>query len=66
MLPGTILVFLGASDLFLGTRNANMGATLLLGTTPPFLGIFPTPFKSFINLKLRKSLKNVLDFALKP
>jgi hypothetical protein len=31
MLPGTILVFLGASDPFLGTRDASLGATLLLG-----------------------------------
>jgi hypothetical protein len=39
MLPGTILVFLGASDLFLGTRDASLGATLLLGTSWPFPGI---------------------------
>ena len=31
--------FLGASDPFLGTRDASLGATLLLGTSWPFPGI---------------------------
>jgi hypothetical protein len=28
MLPGTILAFLGASDLFLATRDASLGAVV--------------------------------------
>jgi hypothetical protein len=38
MLPGIILGFLGASDLFLGTPELFLGAYLLLGKAPPFLG----------------------------